>query len=376
MELKVKKEYFHQAISEVSNVISSKAQLPILSGIKLLVSTDSLTLIGSNGDIFIERTIPKEIDGFDVLEIFQTGSVVISAKYLSELVKKLPDDISLKLNENQSVTIQSGDIKTKLNGLHAEEYPTLPVMDFRNPFELSSEDLIEMVKQTVFATSKSDTKPVLTGVNFTFENGFLTCAATNSQRLSLKKYEVNAGLIGSFILPRPTLLELVKLFGGTSPSITLFISGQNIGFKSREIALYSRLIDGTYPNIQGLIPEQSKTRITLDTKQLLKGIDRASLFANEWRNNNIQFQIIDATKLKISSKSTEMGEIEELQLIEELVGDVELNVVLDGNYLMESLKAIQSREVSVHFNGSMRPVLIHGKGDDSLVQLISPVRAK
>lgn len=375
MEFKINNNYFKKAILEVSRVVSSRTPLPILSGINIIANNDSLTLVGSNSDIIIERTIPKTEEGIDILEIYKTGSVVISAKYLSEIIKKLPNDIIIKVNENQSVTIRSEEITTKLNGLNIEEYPSLPVMDLSNYFGIPTDDLLVIIKQTVFATSKSDTKPILTGVNFSFQDNFLTCVATNSHRLALKLYSIKSNLNGSYIVPSASLIELSKLLSGQNTFVDIFISKTHIVFKSTGISFYSRLIDGSYPNTVGLIPKESKTVITMDTKQLLNGIDRASLFASEWRNNNINLQIIGKSKVRISSKSSEIGQIEELQTIKNITGDEELNVTLDGNYVMAALKVIKEDDVSISFNGPMKPILIHPFGNESQLHLISPVRS-
>ncbi|MFD2042929.1 DNA polymerase III subunit beta [Ornithinibacillus salinisoli] len=374
MELKINKDHFHKAILDVSKVVSSRTSLPILTGIKIVAKDDSLTLIGSNSDIFIERTIPKVSNGINMFEVYQTGSVVISAKYLGEIIKKLPEDIDLKVNENQTVTIKSGEVISKLNGLMAEEYPSLPEIDLRNNIRITSGDLLEIIKQTVFAASKNETRPVLTGVNFTFQKDLLTCVATNSQRLALKKYKVKSNVEGSFIVPSTALTEILKLFSHESV-INLYATETNMLFKSHTISVYTRLIEGSYPNTSGLIPNDSKTIVTLDTKQLLKGIDRASLFGSE-RNNNITFQINDKSKINISSKSSEMGQIEEMQYIKNITGNEEIRITLDGNFMMDALKVIKEDEVSLHFNGSIRPILILPIGNESQLQLISPVRSQ
>lgn len=375
MEFKINNDYFNKAISDVSKAVTSKTPNPILTGIKMVAKANSLTLIGSNSDIVIEREIPKASEGLNMLEVYKTGSVVISAKYLSEIIKKLPNDIYIKVNENQLVTIQSEEIITRLNGLNATEYPTLPEFKLSNKISIASNVLLNIIKQTVFAASKSETRPVLTGVNFYFQKDLLTCVATNSQRLSLVNHKIQSDLNGSFIVPSTSLIEFSKLISSYTKDIDIFITETNILFKSNSTSLYSRLIEGSYPNISGLIPQQPSTIVTLDTKQLLSGVERASIFASDWRNNNINFRIEDKSKIKISSKSSGMGQIEEIQSIKNISGETELNVSLDGNFMMDALKRIKEGEVSLSFNGSMRPILIVPIANDSHVQLISPVRS-
>lgn len=373
MEFIIHNDCFNKAISEVRKGISSKTPLPILMGIKIVVNKESVILIGSNSDIIIEKRIPLMIDGVNVVEIVETGSIVIPATYLSEIVKKLPSNIHMKTNEKQLITIQSDEIITHISGLNADDYPRLPDIQHNIFVNIGSNELVELFKQTMFAASSNEMKPVLTGVHMTFSDDKLVVVATNSHRLSKREICMKMGVKASIIVPRSSLQELAKLFAN-SDEIKLFISNNYIVFQSKDITLYSRLIDGVYPNTTGLIPKESKTRIRLNTNQFLKGIDRACLFASEWRNNNVNLTIVEGDKLKISSLASEIGKIEETQLIRSIEGEKELNISLDGSFLMDALKIINEEEVMIHFGGSMSPILIQPVGNPSFLQLISPVR--
>ena len=282
MKFRINKDYFQKSISEVSKAVSSKTPFPILSGIKVIANNDSITLIGSNSDIFIEKMIPNIMDGVKILDVYKTGSSVISATYLNEIIRKLPNEIDLEVNEKQIVSIRSDEIITKLSGFNSDEYPKLPIFNKSNRVSISSYELIEMINQTVFAASKSESRPVLTGVHFSFKQGELTCVATNSHRLALRNHQIDSEALGSFNVPSTSLIEVTKLFGVEPTTIDIFLTESYIVFKSNSTTLYSRLIEGNYPNITGLFPKEYKTTVTIDTKQLLKGIDRACLFAKEW----------------------------------------------------------------------------------------------
>jgi DNA polymerase III subunit beta len=375
MELSINSECFHKAISEVSKAVSLKTPFPILTGIKITAEEDALVLIGSNSDLIIEKKIPLTIDGARVLEVKQTGSVVVTAKYISEIVKKLPGDIHVKADGKQLITLQSGEIITSLKGFPSEEYPNMPVIDESSPIRIPGTELLEMIKQTAFAVAKNESRPVLTGVNLFLKENHLTCAATNSHRLALRELKIDSNIRGSFIIPSTSLNELVKLIPGETEIIHIFLSDSYIVFKTADSSLFSRLIEGNYPNVSALIPKDSKTVITLDTKQFLKGIDRACLFASEWKNNNVHLEIINGTRLKISSTSSEIGRIEETQPFKNIEGGSELSISLDANFMIDSLKAIKEEEINVSFGGSMKPVLIEPVGNPSCLHLISPVRS-
>ncbi|WP_042143043.1 DNA polymerase III subunit beta [Paucisalibacillus sp. EB02] len=370
MEFIINNHEFKKAVSEVSRAISYKNNLPILAGIKIEAKSDQLILIGSNSDITIVKTIPVS----EELSIEQIGSVVVSAKYLGEIIKKLPSPIHFKASGKQSVRIQSEEITTKLNGFHVEEYPSLPEVKSGGTINISSEELLSTIRQTVFAASKTGTKPALTGVNFLFQGNLLTCIATNSQRLSLRKLHINSDVNGSFIVPSYTLTELVKLFGGKSREVAIITTNSYIVFKTSTASLYSKLIDGNYPNVSSLLSQNFRTEIRLSTKQLLQGIERASVFASDMKNNNITLQIKDEFTIMISSGTSEFGQIEEKQSIMDITNQKELSITFDGNFMVEALQAIEENEVRLCLNGSLRPILLAPVGNDSHLQLVSPVR--
>ncbi|MGX1824467.1 DNA polymerase III subunit beta, partial [Heyndrickxia sporothermodurans] len=234
-------------------------------------------------------------------------------------------------------------------------------------------ELIELFKQTMFAASSNEMKPVLTGVHMNFLDDKLVVVATNSHRLSRRELSIESDVNASIIVPRSSLLEFTKLFID-SGELKLFITNNYIVFQSKDMTLYSRLIDGVYPNTAGLIPKESKTRNRLTTNQFLKGIDRACLFASEWRNNNVNLSIVEGDKIKISSLASEIGKIEETQTIQMVEGQKELSISLDGSFLKDALKVIQEEEIMIQFGGSMSPIFIQPVGNPSFLQLISPVR--
>lgn len=374
LNFKIDKDCFNNAILDVSKAVSTKTLLPVLSGIKIVVNSDNLILSGSNSEIAIERVIPLILHNKNVLEVFETGSVVLSAKHLSEIVKKLPSDIHIKMQEKQLVIIQSEEIIIHLNGFSTKEYPTLPDIDLSKHISIPSNKLLEIIEQTIFAVSKNMSRPVLTGVNITLSANEISFIATNSQRLASIKYSLVSDFEESFIISETSLREFSKLIKNEVHMITIYFSEQYIVFKSDNLTLFSSLIEASYPNTSRLFPKDAKTILTLNTKQLLQGIDRACLFASEWRNNNVHLEIQNGNKIKISSYSSEIGLIEETQPIKEITGEINSKISLDASFLMDALKAIKEEEIRMSYSGSMGPVLIEPINNPSYIQLISQVR--
>ena len=373
MQFSIQKDYLKQAVQEVMYAVSNKPAHPILSGIKLTADANGVTLTGSDSNIVIQRIIPAIADEKVVVQVYKEGSAVIPGKYFSEIVKKLPSDMFIEANGDFHITVQAEDIITTMNGYNPDEYPVLPQMDKSSTVSLPGEELAEMVKQTAFAVAKTESRPILSGVHISVQGGELSLAATNGHRLALRKAMVEAGWKNGCIVPGKTLLDLAKLLQHSTP-VKMAVSENHILFQSDSLLLLSRLIEGNYPNIGNLFPKESKSVIVSNRKDLLLGVDRASLFASEWRHNTISLAVKNGSQLKIYSKSTAVGKIEEIQTIELLDGEEELEIMLDGRYLLEALKAIREEKVVLSFHGSIRPVMVQPFGDEKHLHLISPVR--
>ncbi|WP_242272785.1 DNA polymerase III subunit beta [Bacillus cereus group sp. BfR-BA-01310] len=375
MEFIVKHKQFTQALSEVSKAISTKTLIPILSGIKITANQSGITLIASNSNIFIEKFIPSSIEDEQIATIFKAGSIVVPAKYFIEIIKKMPSDILIKSMNEQIITIQSDEITLNLNGFLANEFPNVPYIDEHAKIQVETEKLIEVFKQTSFAAAKNESRPVLTGVHIVFDHNKLVCAATDSHRLALREILISSHAKANCIIPSSTISELLKLMNNNSNFVYIYLSESHIIFKFGTITLYSRLIEGKYPNISSLIPHEFQTVINIDRKKILQGVDRSSLLASEWANNNVNLEIIDESTIKISSNASQVGKISETQQIDTIHGQKQLNISFDGRFMVDALKAMKEDIVTLSFGGSMRPILIEAGEQSAAVHLISPVRA-
>ncbi|MCA0969309.1 DNA polymerase III subunit beta [Halobacillus litoralis] len=374
MEFVVDHERFHRVITQVSSVVSSRTTIPILSGIKIKAEEDRLIVVGSNSEVVLVKEIPLHSEGKKVLEVKQRGEIVLGTRYLSPLVKKLSEDISFSV-QHHVAHIRSGDVKTRLSGMNPDDYPNLPELRQEQAVTVDGKAFNEMLQQTVFAASTNQSRPLLTGVHFSYSNDHLKAVATNSHRLSMRHTETNAGGEGNCTVPASSLVTLSKLINKQSGELSLYIDEHFISFSQGSTTLYSRLLEGTYPNVSSLIPNESKLTISLDTKKLYEAVDRACLFASDWRHNNIRMRLKDDSELSISSRTDEMGDISEKQVVTKVSGDAELDLYVDGQFLKEALAFMDDEETLLSFGGAMRPIVIKPKSHSSYIQLISPVRS-
>ena len=194
--------------------------------------------------------------------------------------------------------IRSGPSEFNLIGLDADEYPHLPQIEEDYVFKIPTDLLKAMVRQTVFAVSTSETRPILTGVNWKIENNVLNCIATDSHRLALRKAQIEISEDANYnvVIPGKSLNELSKILADGNELIDIVITENQILFKAKNLLFFSRLLEGNYPDTSRLIPTESKTEIVLHAKEFLQAIDRASLLARESRNNVVKFSTIDQWK--------------------------------------------------------------------------------
>ncbi|ACK93303.1 DNA polymerase III subunit beta [Bacillus thuringiensis] len=375
MEFIVNHKQFTQALSEVNKAISTKSLIPILSGIKITADQSGITLIASNSNIFIEKFIPVSIEDEKIATILKAGTIVVPAKYFIEIIKKMPSDIAIKSKNEQIIKIQSEEITLSLNGFPADEFPNVPLIDNHAEIKVETEQLIEVFKQTVFAVAKNESRPVLTGVHIELSNNKFICAATDSHRLAIRETRLSSDVKANCIVPSATISELLKLMNSNSEFVYIYLSESHIIFTLGTTTLYSRLIEGKYPNISNLIPNDFKTIINIDRKKILQGVDRSSLLASEWANNNVNLEIINESTIKISSNASQIGQISETQQIDAIQGEKQLNISFDGRFMVDALRAIKEETITLSFGGSMRPILIEAGEQSAAIHLISPVRA-
>ncbi|HDR7287391.1 DNA polymerase III subunit beta [Bacillus cereus group sp. BfR-BA-00331] len=375
MEFIVNHKYFTQALSEVSKAISTKAIIPILSGIKITADQSGITLIASNSNIFIEKFIPSSMDDEQITTTLKAGTIVVPAKYFIEIIKKMPSDIVIKSKNEQTITIQSEEITLNLNGFPANEFPNVPQIDDHAEIQIETKQLIDAFKQTVFAVAKNESRPVLTGVHIELDHNKLICAATDSHRLAIRETLISTNVKANCIVPSATINELLKLMNSNLEFVSIYLSESHIIFTFGTTTLYSRLIEGKYPNISSLIPNEFQTVINIDRQRMLQGVDRSSLLASEWANNNVNLEIVNESTIKVSSNASQIGKISETQQIDVIQGEKQFNISFDGRFMLNALRAIKEETVTLSFSGSMRPILVEAGTHSAAIHLISPVRA-
>ncbi|MFJ5624462.1 DNA polymerase III subunit beta [Peribacillus loiseleuriae] len=376
MRFIIQRDRLVHSVQEVMKAVTSRTTIPILTGIKITAAEDGVTLTGSDSDISIQSFIPIEEDENEIVEIKQSGSIVLNARFFGDIVRKLPmDTVDIEVLNGFQTIIRSGKAEFNLNGLDAEEYPHLPIIEEDQTFKLPADLLKTLIRQTVFAVSTSETRPILTGVNLKVEDDELICIATDSHRLAMRKAKIDNKVVGSYsvVIPGKSLNELSKLLDDTNELIEMVITENQVLFKAKNLLFFSRLLEGNYPDTSRLIPNESKTSITVHSKDFLQAIDRASLLAKEGKNNVVKLTTLERGVIEVSSNTPEIGKVSEELQAESIEGE-ELKISFSAKFVMDALKALEGTDITINFTGAMRPFIIRSLHDDTMLQLILPVR--
>ncbi|QRG67694.1 DNA polymerase III subunit beta [Brevibacillus choshinensis] len=377
MHITVQRDKLSNAVSHVSKAVSSRTTIPILTGIKIKTDDEGLTLTASDSDISIEVQIPLEEAGEWGVTIHQPGSIVLTARIFSEIVRKLPsNEIDIKVDERLVTQIRSGQAEFTINGMDASEYPQLPHLEEDKVFSVPCDLLKSMIRQTVFGVSTSEMRPILTGLMWSLEKGQLRFVATDSHRLASRTSMVECREDLSFhnvVVPGKSCNELVKILDDEQNPADIVVADNQILVKSKHILFYSRLLEGTYPDTTRIIPQGSKTEITVSTKEFLQSIERASLLSREGKSNVVKLVTLPDGSVEITSNAPEIGKVTDI-LMPKVMNGEELKISFNAKYMIDALRAIDSSEIKASFTGPMSPFVIRPTDHDWMLHLILPVR--
>ncbi|MBO8164811.1 MAG: DNA polymerase III subunit beta [Brevibacillus sp.] len=377
MHITVQREKLSNAVSHVMKAVSARTTLPILTGIKIKADEDGLTLTASDSDLSIEVYIPTEEAGEWGVTVHRPGSVVLTARIFSEIVRKLPnDEIELEVDNRLVTLIRSGQSEFTINGMNADEFPQLMQLEEEKVLSIPGDLLKAMIRQTVFAASTSEMRPILTGIMWSLEQGQLTFVSTDSHRLASRKAMVECSPELSFhnvVVPGKSCNELVKILDDSQDPVDIVVGENQIMVRAKHILFYSRLLEGTYPDTSRIIPQGSKTDMVVNAKEFLQSIERASLLSREGKSNVVRLVTMANNTVEISSNAPEIGKVIEIVHPQSLSGE-ELRISFNAKYMIDALRSMESAEIKVSFTGSMSPFVLKPTENDWILHLILPVR--
>ena len=372
MKFKINRDHFANGLAQVLNVVGSKATMPILSNVLIEAEKDQISLTTTNLDLGIRCRIKAEVK--------ETGAVTLPVKRLAGIVRELPNvDVTLDATPNHQVKLTSGGSTFRIMGIGKEEFPPLPEFGEEKAYSLEQAELATMLKSVAYAQSTDETRYILNGVYFNFKDGKLSLVATDGRRLALigKEMEVPAASAGAVILPAKTVSELMRLldkgekvkinFNDRRAAFQIATDKDSSGLVDH-VYLYSKVVEGNYPNYQQVIPKETHQRIKLERELFLQCVHRAALVCSE-KANSVKIKL-SSNLLELTAQSPDFGEAHESMAIG--YSGPDLQVAFNPTFLMDPLKALTKDEVYFEVKDEVSPGVF--KTLESFVCVIMPVR--
>lgn len=363
MKLQVTQENLNKALSSVARIANTRNALPILGNVLLKVVDNRLSVAATNLDIAITHYIGSKVS--------KEGSITVPARLMQDFIASLPSGvIDLEL-EDHKLHISSGQYKSTINGVAADDFPVMPAISGGDSFDIPSNLLKKGLQQVVFAASTDEARPVLTGVYFHTYEGNLYIAATDSYRLAEKKIAKHKGEV-SLLVPAGAMQDMLRLVGDGDEPVKVTYDEQQVLFNVGEVELVSRLIDGTYPDYRKLIPQEFAVNSSLSKDDFANITKVSSLFARE-SAGSVTIKVDETAKqVSINSVASQLGE-NTAAASAEVTGDGE--VTLNSRYLLDALHAFSGEKVSFQFNGKLDPSLLTDPAAKDYKHVVMPLRS-
>ncbi|MBI2617656.1 DNA polymerase III subunit beta [Candidatus Gottesmanbacteria bacterium] len=366
MHFLVLKENIQKILTIAGRNISNRPQLPILSNILLKTENGKLTLAVTNLEIGVIFTIPAKIE--------KEGETTIPGKLLTEFVSLLSAEKIEFLLEGTNLRVLTNKTKASFSTTPPADFPPFPKPpEIKNMFSFTK--IKDALTHTVFAASLDEGRPVLTGVKTVVSNGKLTLSATDGYRLSMENVDIpDKKEEFTLILPSQTLTEVMRIAADLKVEDVGFsiIENKNQAvFTFPQVHVFTRLIDGEFPNVEKIIPTMFKTKVTVGREELLQSVKTASLFARSAAN--IVKVKVEKEGLRLSAVTPQIGEDEDF--IETKVEGEEGEIAFNYRFLMDLLNNFPEEEVVFEMSGPLNPgVFKPASGKSPFLHIIMPVR--
>jgi len=367
MKRRIEKEEIQKVLQSIQGIVDKKTTMPVLSHFLLKVDK-SAYIHATDLDIALKRPVSVEIQ--------KKGSLCIPARKLMEIAREVEDALLLESQENNWLKITSGKSTFKLMGLPEEEYPTLPEVSKTQEFSIDAHMLVDMIEKTVYATGESDTRYTLNGLlmHFTPKKKAieLNIVGTDGHRLSVITRQIKGKLSEEkrLILPKKAASELRRILEASSEEISICLNKNHIFFLLDEIVFTSRLIEGTYPSYEQVIPQDNEKKAVIDKVAFLKALRRTSIMSRE-RTNAIRLDIEEG-RITLSSINPDLGEARE-EMAGQYKGE-QISIGCNARYLIDAVQAMEGESIRMELQEPLSPILIVETEETGYRCVIMPMR--
>ncbi|HEX6640743.1 MAG TPA: DNA polymerase III subunit beta, partial [Thermoanaerobaculia bacterium] len=302
MKFTITRENLHSGLAAVAATIPTRTTLPVLSNLMLEAEGDGVRVSGTDLDIAVSLKVPAEVE--------EAGALTVPARKLQELARELPEQPARVSTKGDRLELTCGRASFKLNGMPRDEFPTFPAVDFTQSWKVKGQVLHDLIRQTSFAVSTEESRPILNGVLWQLADHEMRMVATNGHRLALMKVpaEGSGGQQSDLIVPPKALNQVEKLFK-TDDEIEVARSENHLGFRHEGTQVFTRLIEGPYPNYEQVIPKDNDKTAIADKGAFAQALRRMAVVASE-QTHRVRLSFAPGT-LRLSVETPDLGEARE-----------------------------------------------------------------
>ncbi len=375
MKLIIERAALLRILSHANGVVEKRNTIPILANVKLVAENNTLSLTATDLEIAIVEQAPADV--------LQSGMTTAPAQTLYDIARNLPDGSQVELTFNGDdgrLTVRSGRSTFALSCLPTEDFPVMSEGELPHAFRLSREDLGGLFDKTRFAISTEETRYYLNGVYLhpvSAEDAggaaVLRAVATDGHRLARAEIALPDGAAGApgVIVPRKTVQEVLKLLDESGGAVDISLSDSKIRFAIGEMVLTSKLIDGTFPDYQRVIPSGNERRMEVDCETFSKAVGRVSIISSE-KSRAVKLAMA-ADTLVLSANSPDAGSATD-EVPVAYQGGEPMEIGFNSRYLLDITQQIAGETARFELADAASPTIIRDAGDESALYVLMPMR--
>ena len=367
MKFSCEKSFLMSAVNTSSRAAASKSAVPALEGL-LIEAYDMVTVTGYDLKTGIRSSLSADIE--------QQGSIVINARLLGDIIRKMPEDvITISVNEGYMTTISCGMSVFSIMGMNAADYPELPNVDSLNSIFIKEKDIKAMIAETNFAVSNNEARPIHTGALFELNSDILTVVAVDGYRLALRRERISKSEVGeiSFVVPGSALAEVERISSDSDNDVKISVGAKHIMFTIGQNVLVSRRLEGEFLNYKNSIPQTSKYSVEVNKKALMDAVERVSLIISDRFKSPVRC-CFKENELTLTTNTT-LGTAYDVCPVS---GDGEgLEIGFNNRYMLDALKAAPADNVRIQLSTGIAPcVIVPTDANKNFLYMILPVRLR
>jgi DNA polymerase III subunit beta len=365
MKFTITRENLQEGLNAVGGSIPTRTTLPVLSNLLIETEEGGVRLSGTDLDTAVSMRVAAEVH--------EPGAITAPARKLQEIARELPPAPVEVATQGDGITISSGRTRFRLNGLPKDEFPAFPAVSFEESWKLTGKNLNQLISHVSFAVSTEETRPILNGVLWELRESEMRMVATNGHRLAKMTLPREGGTgTGDLIVHPRALAQVQKLFGADS-EVEVGRSENHLGFRGNGVVIFTRLIEGPYPNYEQVIPKDNDKELVVEKAPLTGAIRRMAIVASD-QTHRIRLSL-GGSALRFSVQTPDLGEANE-ELPVEYDGEP-IEIGFNANYLLELLRYMPTSEVKMTFKAPERAATMEPVGNEDtpeFVCLVMPLR--